>query len=282
MNDKTGRNRGPRRAAALAVAAAVAVLATACGARIDLSPASPAPAGSATFAQELALAQCMRGHGVPDFPDPAAAGGFHVSAGARSPAARCRPPTAPAGTCWRAAARPSRSCSGRPSRNSRSSSRRSPRCEVRPVHAQPRRAGLPRPAGERSTAPRAGQRGIKPDSPQFQAAVTACQDVLPARGAPVSVGNARRTQSGSVIERGRPQRGRAWLASSVACSPPGRGSRWARGGAGPGWLVRGRAGGAAAGDPAGASGRICRRPRRWPRPWGTPAPTRCGGRAAGR
>jgi hypothetical protein len=61
MNDKTGGNRGPRRLGALAVAAAVAVLATACGG------SAPPSASAPTYAQVLALAQCMRSHGVPDF-----------------------------------------------------------------------------------------------------------------------------------------------------------------------------------------------------------------------
>jgi hypothetical protein len=71
MNDKTGGYPGPRRACALAVGAAVAVLATACGGG-SASSAASAP----TYAQELALAQCMRGHGVPDFPDPSTSGGY--------------------------------------------------------------------------------------------------------------------------------------------------------------------------------------------------------------
>jgi hypothetical protein len=62
MNDKTGGNRGPRRVGALAVAAAVAVLATACG-----GGSAPPSASAPTYAQVLALAQCMRSHGVPDF-----------------------------------------------------------------------------------------------------------------------------------------------------------------------------------------------------------------------
>jgi hypothetical protein len=65
MNDQTGSNRGLRRAGALAVAAAVAVLATACG-----GGSAPPSASAPTYAQVLALAQCMRSHGVPDFPDP--------------------------------------------------------------------------------------------------------------------------------------------------------------------------------------------------------------------
>ncbi len=64
MKGKTGGSRGPRRAAALAVVAAVAVLATACGS------SAPSSASSPTYAQVLALAQCMRSHGVPNFPSP--------------------------------------------------------------------------------------------------------------------------------------------------------------------------------------------------------------------
>ena len=64
MNEKTAGKRGPRRAGALAVAAAVAVLATACGGSAPSSVSAP------TYAQVLALAQCMRSHGVPDFPTP--------------------------------------------------------------------------------------------------------------------------------------------------------------------------------------------------------------------
>jgi hypothetical protein len=62
MNDQTARNRGPRRAGALAVAAAVAMLAAACG-----GGSAPPSASAPTYAQVLALAQCMRSHGVPDF-----------------------------------------------------------------------------------------------------------------------------------------------------------------------------------------------------------------------
>ncbi len=78
MNDKTGGHGGPKRAAALRRAAAltavatVAVLATACGmVHVHISSsAGSSSAGSPTYAQVLALAQCMRSHGVPNFPSP--------------------------------------------------------------------------------------------------------------------------------------------------------------------------------------------------------------------
>jgi subtilase family serine protease len=77
MNGKTGGNRGPWRAAALAVAAAVAVLITACDVvhvHFGFSGGS-ASTGSATYRAELAYAQCMRAHGMPGFPDPNPSGG---------------------------------------------------------------------------------------------------------------------------------------------------------------------------------------------------------------
>ena len=75
MNDQIADNRGPRRAIALAVAAAVAaMLATACS-----GSSAPPAASTPTYAQVLALAQCMRSHGVPTFPDPNTSGGYTLS-----------------------------------------------------------------------------------------------------------------------------------------------------------------------------------------------------------
>jgi hypothetical protein len=73
--------QAPRRAGTVAVLAAVAVLTTACGVHVHFGAASASPASTASidYAQELALAQCMRGHGEPDFPDPSPSGGFNAS-----------------------------------------------------------------------------------------------------------------------------------------------------------------------------------------------------------
>jgi len=81
MKDKTGGSRHLRGAGALAVAAAVAAATTACGVHVHLgsSASTPSSASGPTYAQELALAQCMRGHGVPDFPDPSASGGYTLT-----------------------------------------------------------------------------------------------------------------------------------------------------------------------------------------------------------
>jgi hypothetical protein len=79
MNDKTGGNQGPRREGALAVAAAVAVLTAGCGVHVSLGDSTSSSASTPTYGQELALAQCMRGHGEPDFPDPNTSGGYTLT-----------------------------------------------------------------------------------------------------------------------------------------------------------------------------------------------------------
>ncbi len=94
MNDKTGGTRLLRRAAALAVAAAVAVLTTACGfVHVHFgSSGGSASTGSASYRAELAYAQCMRAHGLPGFPNPDPSGrpgsNVHVNFNPHGPAAR--------------------------------------------------------------------------------------------------------------------------------------------------------------------------------------------------
>jgi subtilase family serine protease len=73
MNHKTGGSRGAWGAAALAVVAAVAVLATGCGG-VPVHrrfPGGSASAGLTTYRADLAFAKCVRSHGAPHFPDPA-------------------------------------------------------------------------------------------------------------------------------------------------------------------------------------------------------------------
>jgi hypothetical protein len=73
MNDSFGRGRSPRppwrrrarAVAAVTAMASTALLAAACGG------GSPSPAaGSTRFDKALAYSQCMRSHGLPNFPDP--------------------------------------------------------------------------------------------------------------------------------------------------------------------------------------------------------------------
>ncbi len=78
-NDYGGNRRLPRagilRAGILPAIVALAVLATACG-----GSAGSAAGGSANYQQALAYSECMRAHGVPDFPDPNAQGQIIQSA----------------------------------------------------------------------------------------------------------------------------------------------------------------------------------------------------------
>jgi hypothetical protein len=187
MNDKTGGNRGPRRAAALAVMAAAAVLATGCGARFGPSAARPAQSGPVTVAQELALAQCMRGHGVPSFPDPGA-GGFHVNASLLSSGTvltaygACRHLLAGGG--------PSIAQLQQDAQNGQQAEQKALPALVKFAqcmrgHGVP---GFPDPPASGQSAPAAPKTsGINASSPRFQAAVSACQHVLPA-GAHLSFG----------------------------------------------------------------------------------------------
>ena len=80
MNGAAGGNRGPRRAAALAVVAAIAVLTAACGVHVHIgSSGGSASAEPPTYRANLAYAHCMQTHGVPDFPNPNPSQGFSIS-----------------------------------------------------------------------------------------------------------------------------------------------------------------------------------------------------------
>lgn len=86
MNGKIGGNPLLRRAGALAVVAAVAVLTTACGVvHINFGPAS---AKSATFQPNLAFVRCMHSHGLTNFPNPKPSKSVTVRLDGNSPAAR--------------------------------------------------------------------------------------------------------------------------------------------------------------------------------------------------
>jgi hypothetical protein len=188
MNDKTAGARGPRRAAALAVVAAAAVLATACGGSSDPSAAGAARGRPVTVVQELALAQCMRSHSVPGFPDPAAAGGFDLNAATIDSG----PVQAAYGACRHLLA------GGGPSigqLQQKAQQAQEKQQEALPAlvrfaqcmrgHGEP---GFPDPPASGQTAPAApGGGSINPNSPQFHAAMSACQHVLPA-GIHISLG----------------------------------------------------------------------------------------------
>jgi hypothetical protein len=73
----------PRRPRHLAVAAAgclcCAVILAACGSSSGPSQSS----GAGRYNDAVKYASCMRGHGLPSFPDPTASGGIHITPGER-------------------------------------------------------------------------------------------------------------------------------------------------------------------------------------------------------
>jgi uncharacterized protein YceK len=81
VNDTTGSNRNLRCARALAVVATAAVLTAGCGVvHVHFgSSAGPSSTVPGTYQQQLAYAQCVRSHGLPDFPLPSPSGGAGVS-----------------------------------------------------------------------------------------------------------------------------------------------------------------------------------------------------------
>jgi hypothetical protein len=190
MNDKTDGNRGPRRAGALAVAAAVAALATACGGGASSSASAP------TYVQELALAQCMRSHGVPNFPDPNASGGYALTsngsiegAGRSSIDIDSSQAQAAYGDC-RHLLPGAPSISQLEQMAQQEQRRQEQALPMLLKYSQCMRShGVPNfpDLGQGNQSPASGNRAaINPNSPQFQAASTACQHLLPP-GARISI-----------------------------------------------------------------------------------------------
>ena len=189
MNDK-----GPRRACALAVAAAVAVLATACG-----GGSVPSAASAPNYAQELALAQCMRGHGVPDFPDPSASGGYTLTSDG-SLAGNGGTVSIESSQVQAAYGECRHLLPGGPSISQLEQDVQ--QAQQRQAQALPallkysqcvRGHGVPNfpDPGQSAPSPAQGQAGaINPSSPQVQAALSACQHLLPA-GAHVSMNTSK-------------------------------------------------------------------------------------------
>jgi hypothetical protein len=195
MNEKNGGHRGLRLAGTLAAAAATAVLATACGGSNSSSASAP------TYTQVLALVRCMRSHGEPGFPDPNSSGNYSfgpngslVGANGSSVDINSSQAQAAYGDC----------------RHLLSDGPSLSQLEQMEQEAQQKQAkALPallkwqqcvRGHGEpdfnlvsSGQSPASGKGpGVNPNSPQFQAALRACQRLLPP-GAKVSVSSGRST-----------------------------------------------------------------------------------------
>jgi len=207
MNDRTGGGGNRRRAGALTAMAAVALLTAACGVHVSLggraSSATSASTGAPTYAQEVALAQCMRSHGVPDFPDPDAAGGYSLSGNGTLEGAggsvnmNSSQAQAAYGDCRHLLpGGPSiAQLEQRVQQAQQAEEKQLPLllkfAQCMRGHGEP---DYPDPtlSGQGTSGSPEGA-GINPGSPQFQAAVAACQHVLPA-GAHISVGTTSGTR----------------------------------------------------------------------------------------
>lgn len=184
MNEKTSGRWGPRCAGALAVVAAAAVLATACGASKDPSTSSTS-AGSATLTQELALTQCMRSHGLPNFPDPNASGGFSLTTSSSAPSGEVNIDSSQVQTAYG-------KCrhllpGGGPSLATLQQEAQQKLRQALPallkVSQCMRSHGVPAfpdpPANGQGPPALPKAAGINPQSPQFQAAARVCQHLAP-------------------------------------------------------------------------------------------------------
>jgi hypothetical protein len=180
-----GDHRGALRAGLLAVTTATAILAAACGG----SPPPPngsAPGGSARYAQALAYSQCMRSHGVPDFPDPDASGNIIQHVGPGQPSGNTPQEQRADDTCHHLLPHGGVASSA-VQRRTVSQLLKAARCMR--AHGEP---NFPDPtvhgasaSGDTVSMPgnitlNLGSAGIDINSPQFQAARHACRSVLPA------------------------------------------------------------------------------------------------------
>jgi hypothetical protein len=180
MNYDAGSHRRIRPTAALAIMSGIALLAVACGGSPGNSGSSNVAGDkSAGYAAELAYSQCMRSHGVPNFPDPQhnasgtgiAATGVDTSSPQYQSADRaCRHLLPDGGT----------GSSQQGSQDQLSALLRFSRCMR--SHEVP---DFPDPVvSNGSVTWNINGNQFDPRSPQFQAAQRACQALLPA-GSPV-------------------------------------------------------------------------------------------------
>jgi hypothetical protein len=167
----------PRRAGVLAVTAGIVLLAAACGGSSagsggssNTGGGSSSTAGSAQSQQDLVYAQCMRSHGVADFPDPNPGGGF---GGSISSEVQNNPHY---GTADSACRHLLPNGGGNKAQQNLSQFLRHAQCMRShgvPSYPDPNPGVNPRTALE--------QAGIDPNSPQVQAASRICDRLLPPR-----------------------------------------------------------------------------------------------------
>lgn len=168
------RARGPGPLMAGVAAALLAAAVTGCGdsASSSSSAAIGAGAGSAQStgsARLVQFAQCMRSHGLANFPDPTAQGTFSLPAGMTS-----SPQFASANRACRSLA-PAGSLSGQaPTTQQLNQSVKFVKCMRK--HGE---LNFPDPAPNGTFQLQGGVNPIDPNAPQFKSAMSACHTLLP-------------------------------------------------------------------------------------------------------
>lgn len=173
----TTRNRN---GALAAVAVALALIATGCGGPAGGSGASPPPGGASQSAVARAqkYSQCMRSHGVPDYPDPNPTTGriqVKVSKGPNGQSSGVDPSSAQ----YEAAAKACKSLQppGLGSSNSTANAQAMKFAQCMRAHGV---KNFPDPKGGKLVFNKSN--GLDPNSPQFKAAQRACQKYAPGGG----------------------------------------------------------------------------------------------------
>jgi hypothetical protein len=179
-----------RRAALMSLAlGSVALLAAACSGRSDSSGTAASPRASATG--DLAYSQCMRTHGISDFPDPDSNGGIGISASSGINVNSSQ---------YLAASKACQSKLG--GRQSQAQQIADYPAELRYAHCmQARGVDVPDPQAPGPGGPNTQSNsspgssgasdgnGVNPNSPQYIAASKACQHYLPTGHGPSLSGN---------------------------------------------------------------------------------------------
>lgn len=186
------RTNAHQRRACLATAAlaGLAILAAGCsGASASPSAAASSPSGGPAMSQALRYSECMRSHGIADFPDPDSKGQIAVSVNGPNS------DLAPANPKFQAAEAACKSL--QPAGGTQAQQQQDYAAGLKYSHCM-QGHGIPvpdpRPPGSgpgsesNSSVGSSGSNGggVNPDSPQFVAANKACQHYLPAGQGPSS------------------------------------------------------------------------------------------------
>jgi len=170
MNQKIRGTRGTRNAVALAVLAGAALLTAACSTPSAGGSGTASTAQTAAYRANIAFAQCMRTHGVPDFPDPQPGTDFAVSGTPQGP------PTTPSAKAYAACQHllPNESSSSTGSVTAQELAEGVALAQCLRAHGEP---SFPDPTVVNGSL---SFNFTGTDSSQFKAAVSACRSAVPA------------------------------------------------------------------------------------------------------